>query len=205
MLATQKRGSDGYGSTYVDSGRITGFRAAALSFIERTYGNTHSHYKEFDNGCNGYRPSDAEKGIAIIQAIRDEIAGEWLFSIKGLITAEVFADFIEMANYLLEQDYKDAAAVIAGSVLEGHLRQLCQSRNIATTFTAKGDVRSKKADQVNAELAASNVYSKLDQKAVTMWLDLRNKAAHGHYADYNIEQVRTMIAGITEFVARLPV
>jgi hypothetical protein len=31
--------------------------------------------------------------------------------LKGLITAEVFADFIEMAEHLLETGYKDPAAV----------------------------------------------------------------------------------------------
>ena len=201
VLATRQRSSDGY-AEYVDSGKIKGFRSAVLSFIERMYGATHSHYKEFDKVVNAYHPSDAEMGISILQSIRDEIAGDWLFSIKGLITAEVFADFIDMANYLMEQDYKDAAAVIVGSVLEEHLRQ--QSNNIDIAIASAVDVKPKKADRLNSDLAAADVYTKLDQKAVTMWLDLRNKAAHGQYTEYNKEQVRTMISGITEFMARLP-
>lgn len=42
----------------------------------------------------------------------------------------------------------------------------------------------------------------LDQKNVTAWLGLRNKAAHGQYAEYNADQVRVMQSGVSEFNAR---
>lgn len=203
VLATRRRDSNGY-VEYLDAGRMRGFRSAVLSFIERVYGVGHSHYKEFDKAVDDNYPSNAESGLSILQSIRDEVGGDWLFSIKGLVTAEVFADFIEMAEYLMEHDYKDAAAVIVGSVLEEHLRQLCQANGIESVIQTETETRPKKADRLNGDLSAANVYSKLDQKAVTMWLDLRNKAAHGHYTEYNKEQVRTMISGITEFMVRLP-
>ena len=44
--------------------------------------------------------------------------------------AELFADFLEMADYLLSEGYKDPAAVLGGSMLEEHLRQLRQSMDI---------------------------------------------------------------------------
>jgi hypothetical protein len=52
-------------------------------------------------------------------------------------------------------------------------------------------------------LAKAGVYTKLDQKAITMWLDLRNKAAHGKYNEYGKEQVVLMMQGVTEFLARM--
>ena len=81
-----------------------------------------------------------------------------------------------MAGYLLEKGFKDAAAVIAGSTLEEHLRQLCKSAGISPKDNGG---RPKTTDRINSELAAERTYSKLDQKNVTAWLDLRNKAAHG--------------------------
>ena len=42
----------------------------------------------------------------------------------------IFGDHIEMAAHLLAEGYKDAAAVIAGGVLEAHLRLLAQNRDI---------------------------------------------------------------------------
>jgi hypothetical protein len=61
-----------------------------------------------------------------------------------------------------------------------------------------------KSDHMNSDLAKSNAYSKLDQKNVTAWLDLRNKAAHGQYNEYNADQVVLLISAIREFVTRNP-
>ena len=108
-----------------------------------------------------------------------------------------------MASYLLSEGYKDPAAVMIGSVLEEHLRQLC-TRNSITTFNLKdGRQIPKKADTMNNELAAAGVYGKLEQKNVVAWLDLRNKAAHGLYGDFRKEQVHIMEMGVTDFISRV--
>ena len=71
-------------------------------------------------------------------------------------------------------------------------------------MTSAGSTVPKKADRLNAELAAADVYSKLDQKNVIAWLDLRNKAAHGRYPEYGLPQVNLQIAGIRDFITRNP-
>ena len=45
-------------------------------------------------------------------------------------------------------------------------------------------------ESITSELAKQGVYSKLEQKNVTAWLDLRNKAAHGKYSEYNDNQAK---------------
>lgn len=110
-----------------------------------------------------------------------------------------------MAEHLLTNDYKDAAAVITGSVLEEHLRQLCIKNAIEIEFEQNGEIKSKKADRMNSDLSKADFYNKLDHKSVTTWLDLRNKAAHGKYDVYNKDQVALMLQGITEFMSRVPV
>lgn len=124
-------------------------------------------------------------------------------SVKGLVAAELFSDFLDMAEHLLETGYKDPAAVMVGSVLEEHLRQLCQRHGVASEDIKDGDHVPKKADRLNSELAKGDAYTKLDQKLITAWLDLRNKAAHGKYMEYNDDQVRQMLFGVTEFMARV--
>lgn len=57
---------------------------------------------------------------------------------------------------------------------------------------------------MNEDLGRADIYGKLDQKSVTAWLDLRNKAAHGKYAEYGKEQVALMVQGIRDFVTRCP-
>jgi hypothetical protein len=184
---------------------IKGFRAASLSFIEKVYGREHPHFTEFSENTKSYFPRDVECGSAILKAIRGEIEGGWLFTVRGLVTAEVFTDFMDMAEYLLESGYKDPAAVIAGSTLEGHLRQLCMKNGVPVVKQKDGKDVPQKADQLNIDLAKAEVYAKLDLKNVTAWLDLRNKAAHGEYTVYNADQVKGMITGIAEFMARVAV
>ncbi len=116
-----------------------------------------------------------------------------------------FVDFSDL-DFLLSEGHKDAAAVMCGSELEKHLRKLCVSNGIDVFLPvgSVGEPQPKRAARLNAELASINVYGKLDQKNITSWLDLRNKAAHGDYHEYNADQVSLMIQGVREFVTRYP-
>jgi hypothetical protein len=137
----------------------------------------------------------------ILKALRTDYEQGYLQSVIELVHADIFADFVEMAECLVKKGYKDAAAVVTGSVLEAHLRTLCGKHSISV---GKPDGSPKKADSLNSELAAASVYSKLDQKSVTAWLDLRNKAAHGQYSEYTDEQVSLMLQGVRDFASRFP-
>ena len=93
------RRSQSFGE-YLESGPMQGFRSAALSFIQRVYTAQHSHFTEFANHTNGNYPRNADEGLAIIQVVRSEIAGGWLVDLKTLVAAELFADFLQMAEHL---------------------------------------------------------------------------------------------------------
>lgn len=136
--------------------------------------------------------------LGVLGSLKADVQGGYLETASGLIRGELFADFIEMAEHLLQAGYKDPAAVVAGSALEAHLRGLCERGNIAVEV----DGRYRKAEALNADLAKAEVYTKLDQKSVTSWLGLRNDAAHGNYANYTAEQVTIMIAAIRDFITR---
>lgn len=137
--------------------------------------------------------------VGSLRALRRDYDEGYLSTVQGLIRAELFADFLEMAGHLLEQGYKDPAAVLVGGVLEEHLRALCLARSIPVEVSG----RPKKTDTMNSDLSRAGVYNKLDQKNVTAWLDLRNKAAHGQYDEYTREQVGTMLSGVSEFTERI--
>jgi hypothetical protein len=155
-------------------------------------------YEKYLGGSVGL----AVKPLAgILKALRSDYEAGYLQSFRELIHADVFSDFLDMAGYLLQQGYKDPAAVLGGSILEEHLRKLCQKNGMAVV---QNGGNPKKADTLNAELASAVVYSKLDQKNVTAWLDLRNKAAHGNYAEYTSEQVALTLQGVRDFLARCP-
>jgi len=151
-------------------------------------------YRNMSNGIP--QPNAVTKELAVAEAFA--IAYKHL----GLPR---FVDFSDV-DFLLSEGHKDAAAVKCGSILETHLRKLCVKNAVQTLTTPArgGEAQPKKAERLNADLAAINLYNKLDQKSVTSWLDLRNKAAHGQYHEYNEEQVSLMIQGVREFITRYP-
>ena len=63
-------------------------------------------------------------------------------------------------------------------------------------------VLDSEADVLNADLVKAGIYDKNEQKLVTAWLGARNSAAHGKYDEYNSEQVKHMLEGIRQFMAR---
>jgi hypothetical protein len=98
--------------------------------------------------------------------------------VRALIAADIFADILEMAEYLLSEGYKDAAAVLIGAALEGHLRHLGNRHIVAITHA--------------------------DGRPFTAWLDLRNSAAHGHYDVYTADYVRLFLQGVRLFMTQVP-
>jgi len=200
-LATTRQ--DRNGSERVADQAFAAFRAASLSFLANVYGSEHSYFSDFNDRVTHAYPRDINVGLGILGAAKGELEGGWLRTTRGLVSAEIFADFLEMADHLLSEHYKDAAAVVAGSSLEEHLRQLAVVAKIPTTVVKGNDTRPKKADSLNAELATAGVYSKLDQKNITAWLGLRNKAAHGDYAAYDEAQVALLVEGVRQFMARV--
>src|SRR5205809_7813756 len=98
--------------SHVPSAEFATVRASALSFIEMVYGREHSHYREFDAQVADVSHYYMEHAVGILTAIQTELAEGWLTTTRGLVSAEIFSDFLEMAAYLLTERYKDAAAVI---------------------------------------------------------------------------------------------
>lgn len=181
------------------------FRAATNSFTAKIYPDSHPHVVALQKQLQGYYADYCDAAVGILEVIRDEIAEGWLLPLRELLTAEIFSDFLEMAEHYLELGHKDPAAVMIGSVLEEHLRKLATRNAIPLTYEKDGKQVPKKADTLNAELAKAEAYNKLDQKSVTMWLDLRNHAAHGKYDQYTAEQVQLMLQGVLNFVQRISV
>ena len=163
----------------------------------------HLYYKEFKESTISGIHTRIDIGVSILRALKEDIDENWLFDLKQLVASELFSDYLEMAKHLIEEGYKDAGAVMIGSTLESHLKQLCIKNEIEITFlNAKEQEKPKKADVINADLRKAEVYNVLEQKQITAWLDLRNKAAHGEYGEYNVENVKLMYSGVLVFISK---
>lgn len=180
-----------------------GFRVSALSYLSNLLGDDHEFYLQYRvHSISGHYIHTAT-GLAILRSLREDIDESWLFDLKQLIAAELFTDFLDMAEHLIEEGYKDAAAVMVGSTLESHLKQLCIKNGIETIFiNDKGKEKHIRADRLNADLKKSGIYKMTMQKQITAWLGLRNNAAHGDYDEYDMDEVKQMYSGVLSFIAR---
>ncbi len=188
-------------NAHMDENNFFGYRTSVLSFLSTVIGVQTEYYKTVDSQIKRLRSGDTTLLIQILTKVRYDVEHGWLDNIKGIISAEIFSDFLEMAEHLIEENYKDPSAVIIGSVLENNLKAVCDKHGIPTSVpdAKTGKLKPLKADFLNAELTKAGVYNALVQKSVTAWLDLRNKAAHGQYGEYDINQVKQMLSFVTDF------
>jgi len=175
--------------------------------IRRLYGEKSQHFESYSSAINtpdfyfihGNRNRQISQMFGLVKTIQHDLETGLLENFKSLIQADVFADFLEMGEYLLQEGYKDAAAVIIGSVLEDGLRKLAESKGVKTVSDSGKPLT---IDPLNAELAKSDIYSKLKQKEITSWAHIRNKAAHGEFSEYDKDDVRKMLLFVQEFTSK---
>ncbi|MFE9312910.1 hypothetical protein ACFYM5_35710 [Streptomyces sp. NPDC006706] len=136
----------------------------------------------------------------IAEALRDDLKAGWSESVVEQVHADMYSSYLDMAAALLENGFKDPAAVIAGTSLEVHVRELCEKNAVDVEVNGK----PKRADTMNTDLKKVGVYGTLQQKQVTAWMDLRNKAAHGNYHEYGHAEVGAFIRGVREFMLKYP-
>jgi hypothetical protein len=178
----------------------------AYAAIERISGKNSPYARQAEK-IRGEQINEHDKAarlFGVLDSLSADVKAGYLQSLEELVHGELFGDFLDMAQHLAQAGYKDAAAVIAGSSLEAHLRQIAKRFGVPTDHVTSRGTEPKKADQLNADLVKAGAYSILDQKNVTAWVDLRNKAAHGKYSEYTKEQVDLLIDSVRDFVTRHP-
>jgi len=113
----------------------------------------------------------------ILGALRSDLQDGYIHTIEELVHGAVFDDFLEMASEPLTKGYKDPGAVIAGTVLEEHIRKLAV-RNSLSVLDAKN--KPKSFDTLAIELVKTRQFCEPQRKILAGWYGQRNEAAHGH-------------------------
>lgn len=202
-------GNDVVATTYegnfkklVDRAAYMVYKVQAQSCISGIVGSSHIYARELNSPQmqeNSLSNAKIVKGL--LESLKRDLEDGFLQTLSEIVHADIFTDFVEMAEHLLEKGFKDAAAVIAGSVLEEHLRKLAEKNMLAVYFLdSEGRQRAKKSSLLNDELCKKNIYNKIVQKNVGAWQGLRNSAAHGLYTEYGLEDVRLMLSGVQNFL-----
>ena len=174
--------------------------------VRKLYGERSQHFVSYTKAADTHGFFNLWKNhythfthmLGVAKTIKHEVDNNLLVDVKALLQADIFADFLEMGEHLLQESYKDAAAVIIGTVLEDKLRGL----TLAAGLPIRSDSgKPMTIEPLNIQLTKNDVYSTLVQKQVTTWAHIRNKAAHGEYSEYTKQQVEMMLVFVQGFVA----
>lgn len=172
-------------------------KTSALNLVIRFFGNDHLYTQEMNELIKKdiYIWGNFSKFVGILKAIKDDLENDGLINFKRLIEAEVFEDFLEQAEYLMNSHYYEPAAVIIGCVLEDGLRKLCIRNNIPLS-------ERPMLGQMNDLLAKKGVYKAQTKKFITAFTDIRNKAAHGKWDEVEKEDVERFLDWTREFMEK---
>ena len=117
---------DSFGTLYCkDISGCNSWKVQSQSFLCSIVGNDSIHHKYFADTINGSKASTVKAGIGILEATIEGVKGGYLTRYETLVSAEIFRDFLEIAEHLLENNYYHPAASLIGATLEDGLRKIC--------------------------------------------------------------------------------
>lgn len=177
---------------YVPFADTKGWGTSVLSLLRQGFGPESAHTQQFEGAFanfSGYL-SSFKTLYAVFASAKEDYEGGYIFSLRGLVKAEVLSDALEQADELLISGYKDPACVLIGVSLEIAVKELASRHSLPVA----------KLEKLNADLCKSGAYNIAKQKQITAWADLRNKAAHGDWSAYSAEDVRDMHSGVLRFL-----
>lgn len=177
----------------VDGNALLNWQIKVKTLLISTCGEASHHLRSFDAARHvpmGANYEALKRLRAVFLAAKDDFEGGYLNTVRNLIHAEIFENELDQAAELLSAGYLSAAAVVAGVVLETHIRNLCTDNGLSHA----------KLDKMNADLAKAGVYSSIQQKRITAMAGIRNAAAHGAPVKLVAGDIRGMIDDVERFL-----
>jgi hypothetical protein len=177
-------------------------RAAFMAY----YGDTHHFTVEvvrhvrtlttFDRGPGWKdRYEDAVCQLwSLLEATAEDVSDGWDYDPVAAGRVQAEEGLLDVAQGLLLSSPL-AAAMVAGAVLENHLRSLCTTRGLIP--------KDRGISSANDKLKGP-VYEKVQWREIQVWGDLRNAADHHDLTQFDEAKVPGMIAGIRLLIETHP-
>lgn len=129
---------------------------------------------------------------AIMDALLVDAKAGLLASVADQARAETFDDFLDHADHYLRERRKREAGVIAGVVFEDSLRRICRKLGIPE--------KGQKLDSLISELATRGEFTPVKAKRARASADVRTKATHAQWDEFEMEDVQATIAFSRELI-----
>lgn len=145
-------------------------------------------------GSQGYAIHTAVGELASVlrSMVVDANAG-LLASVANQARSETFDDFLDHADAYLKEGRKNEAGVIAGVVFEDTLRQVCRNEGIAE--------KGLRLDGLISELTTRGELSGVKAKRARVAAQVRTKASHAQWDEYELEDARATIEFTRELIS----
>ena len=189
---TRSKQSNEFGTWYDDT-VFQKWATSSLNLLDRALGRESVHYISFFSHLESKKRQKKvfDNCRGIMAAAKEDYERGYIFNLRSLVKSELLIDALEQAEILLNAGYKDPACILIGVSLELTLKDLCERNNLVTG----------KLESMNVELRKQGIFNIAKQKQITAWADLRNKAAHGEWAEYNHADVKEFLTGVDRFIS----
>jgi hypothetical protein len=130
---------------------------------------------------------------AVLQNLLTDADAGLLASVADRARAETFDDFLDHAEAYAKDNCKNESGVIAGVVFEDTLRRICTKLGIAE--------KGVKLDALISDLAARGKLSAVKAKRARAAADVRTKATHAQWSEFEVSDVQATISFTRELIA----
>lgn len=123
----------------------------------------------------------------LVESAVDLLERGFVGNLRMVLHAEIFATTVGEAKALFESGHLIPAAVLAGIVVEGWLRDEAEKAGVQ-------DSENARASRLNSALKEKGVFSVPKWRQVQTYLDVRNAAAHGRGGELTQEEIGRLLA-----------
>lgn len=180
-----------------DFADLDAWETACLHLVDLTFGEEGIYYEKLSDAFGLMNVEDQKNyGIAIMESAKEEIEKGFLYEIKHLMAVDLFDSILEQAEHLLENGFKDAAAILGRVIIENSLKDIAIKNKI--------DLPEKiKLTELNTRLWKEEIYTKNIWRITQGHIDTGNSAAHGHFDKYDEQLVKDMLNWIGKKILSL--
>jgi hypothetical protein len=134
--------------------------------------------------------------LSILKAAKIRLKSS-LFDIKQLVQAELFDSELDSARELSKKGFLRPAGIVAGVVLERHLKQVCENHDVKSTK------KNPTIADLNELLKSNGIVDILKWRQILILGDIRNYCGHDKEREPTKDEVQELIDETDKIVKTL--
>jgi hypothetical protein len=167
---------------------------SVMNLIKGVFGETSPHYENIQmaySECNGHeRYVEGIKGI--FKAAKADFDGSYLFNLQASVSGEIFGDFVSLAKAILQENFKDVAAVLACAALEDALKRYADLNGL--------DVNNKVMQEVVSAIKSKGLVTGAQKTLLDSMPKIRDYAMHANWEKITSQDVGSVIGFVEQFL-----